>query len=261
MELIINYFNSEFDTGYSNSVQKNINRAQMEWLYCDFHIHTSWSDGICPLNDVIEMYGETGFDVIAITDHVLDNESLSRTKQACGISCSIEKEQFAHYQRELWSAARYAWETYNMLVIPGIELTNDASKYHILALDSKEYISPDLGVEDILTEIKAQGGISVACHPYIRNHTGDEPSEYLWTNQDRFALMFDAWEVANRDDLFNVVGLKKFNYIANSDFHEEKHLRSWKTLLRCAKNVEAVKQAIRTNEAVSLFLYRGGNLK
>ena len=55
--------------------------------------------------------------------------------------------------------------------------------------------------------------------------------------------------------------IKEFNYIANSDFHEEKHLRSWKTLLRCSKNVEAVKQAIRTNEAVALFLYRGGKLK
>jgi hypothetical protein len=39
--------------------------------------------------------------------------------------------------------------------------------------------------------------------------------------------MFDAWEVANRDDLFNVVGLKKFNYIANSDFHSPRHLRVW----------------------------------
>ena len=48
MELIINYFNSEFDTGYSNSVQKNINRAQMEWLYCDFHIL---------LEDVENIYG------------------------------------------------------------------------------------------------------------------------------------------------------------------------------------------------------------
>ncbi len=233
----------------------------MEWLYCDFHIHTTWSDGNCELKDVVEMYGETGFDVIAITDHVFDSATLSRTKIECGMNCSIEKDRFAGYQRELWSAARYAWETYRMLLIPGIELTNDASKYHILALDSKEFISPDLNVEDILTEINAQGGLSIACHPYIRNHSGETPSEYLWNNHDRFASMFDAWEVANRDDLFNVVGLKKFNYIANSDFHEEKHLRSWKTLLRCSRNVEAVKQAIRTNEAVALFLYRGGKLK
>jgi len=55
--------------------------------------------------------------------------------------------------------------------------------------------------------------------------------------------------------------VKKFNYIATSDFHEEKHLRSWKTLLRCRANSDAVKQAIRSNEAVSLLLCRGGTLK
>jgi len=233
----------------------------MDWLYCDFHIHTTWSDGAFSIPDVMEMYGEAGFDVIAVTDHVLDSRSLSRAEQEGVEHCSIEKEQFIHYQRELWGAARYAWETYNMLVIPGIELTNDTSKYHILALDIKKYISPDLDVEEIVQEIKAQEGISVACHPCIRNHSGEEPSEYLWKNHDRFSLMFDAWEVANRDDLFNVVGLKKFNYIANSDFHKHKHLMSWKTLLRCARNTEAVKEAIRNNEAVALFLYRGGKLK
>jgi hypothetical protein len=233
----------------------------MEWLYCDFHIHTTWSDGVYTVNDVIRMYGEAGFDVISITDHILDSGSLLQGKKEGWNRCSIEQEQFIHYQRELWGAARYAWETYKMLLIPGIELTNNTSKYHILALDIKEYISPDLRVETILREIKAQGGISVACHPYIRNHSGEALSEYLWTNRDRFSLMFDAWEVANRDDLFNVVGLKKFNYIANSDFHEEKHLMSWKTLLRCDRNTEAVKEAIRANNAVALFLYRGGKLK
>jgi hypothetical protein len=233
----------------------------MEWLYCDFHIHSTWSDGAFSVKEVIAMYGDAGFDVIAITDHVLDSGSLLRAeKEGWKYGC-IEKSLFSEYRKELWGAARYAWETYRMLVLPGIELTNNTSKYHILALDIKEYISPDLEVEEILQEINVQGGISVACHPYIRNHSGDAPSEYLWANRDRFATMFDAWEVANRDDLFNVVGLKKFNYIANSDFHEKKHLRSWKTLLRCARNAEAVKQAIRSNEAVSLFLYRGGNLK
>ncbi len=233
----------------------------MEWLYCDFHIHTTWSDGAYPVKEVIRMYGEAGFDVISITDHVLDSQSLLGCNNKGERHCSVEQRHFTEYRRELWGAARYAWETWNMLVIPGIELTNDTSRYHILGLDVKEYISPDLGVEEIVREIHAQGGISVACHPYIRNHSGDAPSEYLWANRDRFATIFDAWEVANRDDLFNVVGLKKFNYVANSDFHEEKHFRSWKTLLRCAKNTEAVKAAVRTNDAVSLFLYRGGKLK
>ncbi len=61
-------------------------------------------------------------------------------------------------------------------------------------------------------------------------------------------------EVANRDDLFNVAGLKKFNYIASFGFQEERYLNSWKTFLQCEKNVESVKEASRKNDRVSLFL-------
>lgn len=229
----------------------------MDWLYCDFHIHTSWSDGALSIPEAVDLYGRTGFDVIAITDHVLDSGSLGTQ----GPHWSVPRERFGEYLQELWDAARVAWERWGMLLLPGMELTNNTSKYHILALDLKEFISPDLEVEPMLREIRRQGAVSVACHPYVRNHSGESPSEHLWEHHERYATMFDAWEVANRDDLFNVVGLKKFNYIANSDFHEEKHLRSWKTLLRCARNAESVKQAIRTNAAVSLFLYRGGPLR
>jgi len=233
----------------------------MQWLYCDFHIHTTWSDGEYSPGEVISLYGDAGFDVIAITDHVLDTESIRRSGRPVSELSVMDSQEFRFYQEELWDAARCAWERYNMLVIPGVELTNNTTRYHILALDIKEYISPDLPVEEIIACIRRQQGISVACHPYIRNHSGDDPSFHLWENHERLATMFDAWEVANRDDLFNVVGLKKFNYIGNSDFHEKRHLLSWKTLLQCEKNVESVKDAIRKNDRVSLFLYRGGKIK
>ena len=233
----------------------------MQWLYCDFHIHTTWSDGEYSMDEVVDLYGEAGFDVIAITDHVLDTESIARYGRPVSELQVMDSSQFGDYQEALWRAARRAWERYGMLLVPGVELTNNTTRFHILALDIKEYISPDLSVEQIIEAIRKQQGISVACHPYIRNHSGENPSYYLWQNHERLASMFDAWEVANRDDLFNVVGLKKFNYIANSDFHEERHLLSWKTLLRCEKNVESVKAAIRTNDQVSLFLYRGGKIR
>jgi predicted metal-dependent phosphoesterase TrpH len=42
------------------------------FLLCDFHVHTTWSDGRLSLGDTIDLYGRTGkFDVIAITDHIL----------------------------------------------------------------------------------------------------------------------------------------------------------------------------------------------
>ena len=42
------------------------------FLLCDFHVHTTWSDGRLSVREVIDLYGQTGrFDVIAITDHIL----------------------------------------------------------------------------------------------------------------------------------------------------------------------------------------------
>ena len=63
------------------------------------------------------------------------------------------------------------------------------------------------------------------------------------------------WEIANRNNIFTPVGLKRFAFLANSDFHKPKHIYSWKTLLHCEKDPEAIKDCIRRNEHVSLTLY------
>jgi 3',5'-nucleoside bisphosphate phosphatase len=233
----------------------------MEWLYCDFHIHSTWSDGDLTIYEIVKMYGTAGFDVISITDHLLDSQSLAIAKHKGWSHCGLRKEQFSQYLLELHEAANHAWDEWGMLLLPGIELTNDTSNYHILALDIQDHISPDLEVEDMLRQIRAQGAISIACHPHVRSHSSESPSRHLWEHHERFAEMFDAWEVANRDDLFNAVGLEKYRYVANSDFHQLQHFKSWKTMLRCSRNPASVKQAIRSNDAVSIFFYQGGPLK
>ena len=45
-------------------------------------------------------------------------------------------------------------------------------------------------------------------------------------------------------------------FIAISDFHKPKHIYSWKTLIHCEKNAEAIKDCIRRNEHVAITLYR-----
>ena len=62
--------------------------------------------------------------------------------------------------------------------------------------------------------------------------------------------------LAIRDDVFSVVSLKKYPFIANSDFHKPRHLYSWKTLLSCEKDIESVKQCIRVNRRVAITLFR-----
>jgi len=45
------------------------------WLLCDLHIHSTFSDGTVPPEEVVQMCGEKTFDVIAITDHVFETQS------------------------------------------------------------------------------------------------------------------------------------------------------------------------------------------
>jgi hypothetical protein len=229
-----------------------------DWLLCDFHIHTALSDGALPLPEVIDLYGRAGFDVINISDHIFDKRSLAEWLAEGRDPRVVQPHQFDDYMRVLWREARRAWDEYGLLVIPGFEVTNNADGYHILAVDTKEYVEPRQSVQEIVRQLHGQGAIAVAPHPHRGSLDGTDQLMHLWENHLLYVDLFDAWEVANRDDLFNVVGLKKFNYIANSDFHEARHLYSWKTLLRCEKNREAVKSAIRSNDGVSIYLFREG---
>ena len=49
--------------------------------------------------------------------------------------------------------------------------------------------------------------------------------------------------------------------MANSDFHKPKHIESWKTLLHCDKNPEAVKECIRENRHIAITFYRDDDEK
>ncbi|OYD17247.1 phosphotransferase [candidate division WOR-3 bacterium JGI_Cruoil_03_44_89] len=226
------------------------------WLLCDFHIHSNMSDGSLPIEDVVDMYGREGFDVISITDHILDSHTLKEREEKGESVCAVREDKFKEYISILWREASRAWNEYEMLLIPGIEITNNYKGYHILAIDIKEYIDPTLPVEEIVKEIHKQEAIVIACHPHYGKREARHLYQHLWRNREKYAYLFDAWEIANRDDLFDAVGLKKFNYVANSDFHEPRHLYSWKSLIYCDKNVEAVKSAIRENKNIAIYLFR-----
>lgn len=227
------------------------------WLLCDFHIHTSRSDGLHPLDFVIDLYGTHKFDVIAITDHILDSGTTERMRQTDERSWAIPKEKFDDYLHDLWHEKKRAWSEHNMLLIPGTEITNNTGQYHILALDIKEYINPDLPVAGIVEQIHKQEAVAIACHPHYKEGVDYQPVyAHLWKHHQEYQDLFDAWEVANRDSLFDVVGVRKFNYIANSDFHEQSQVYSWKTMMQAHKNTESVKEAIRSNRNIAIYLHR-----
>jgi processive 1,2-diacylglycerol beta-glucosyltransferase len=110
---------------------------------------------------------------------------------------------------------------------------------------------------ETITRIHAQDGLAVAAHPHLMKSEWAKDTLYLWDHQDEFAPVIDAWEIANRNNLFTPVSLRRLPFLANSDFHKPKHIYSWKTLLNCEKDADAVKECIRRNEHISITLYRG----
>jgi hypothetical protein len=153
-----------------------------------------------------------------------------------------------------------AWDKYRMLIIPGVEISKNyvssEKSAHILLIDIKEFIPACWSYEKIFLEAKGQDAIIVACHPHHSSEIATRDTLFLWNNRDKYAKYIDAWEIANRDDVFNVISLKKYPYIANSDFHRARHIYSWKTLLNCEKKIDSIKQCIRHNKGVAITLFR-----
>ncbi len=228
-------------------------------LLCDFHIHTKYSDGSVELRKVVDLFGQAGFDVIAITDHVVNGDSMIG-KLAYRFRFTITEKNFNEYIENVRYEAERAWDKYGMLVIPGVEITKNYlssdKSAHILIIDIKDFIPAFESYEMIFLEAKKQEAVVVACHPH---HMKGEIHNtlYLWNNRHKYGKYIDAWEIANRDDVFNMVSLKKYPYIANSDFHKPRHLYSWKTLLNCDKNVASLKNCIKNNKGVAITLFRG----
>lgn len=228
-------------------------------LLCDFHIHTKYSDGSVELRRTVDLFGQSGFDVIAITDHVVNGDN-SFGKLAHRFKFSVREDNFDDYMSHVKQEAQRAWDKYGMLIIQGVEisknhLSSDKSA-HILIIDIKEFISACWSYEKIFLKAKEQDALVIACHPHHTSEVTARDTLFLWNNREKYAKYIDAWEIANRDDVFNVISLKKYPYIANSDFHRARHIYSWKTLLNCEKNVDSIKQCIRHNKGVAITLFR-----
>ena len=236
-----------------------------KWLLADLHIHSTFSDGSMSVEEIVKIYGEAGFDAIAITDHLFDTQS-PRSLEIHEEGKSVK--DIETYFKKIDEIAHWARETYDLLVIPGLEICNLLEDYHILGIDLKEAINPNQDAESVIEEIHRQGGLAIASHPPLKLSyflNGDNESIHrhplhLWKHREKYSNKIDAWEIANREDLFGDVGLERFPYIANSDFHKPHHLTSWKSLIYAEKEKEAIKKSI-VEKKVALFFFNEGKEK
>ena len=241
------------------SLNGNGNGSHSQMLLCDFHIHSNYSDGKLSVPEIVDFYGERGFDCICITDHLADPKRLIGKLSELA-SFTLGQEQVGEYFAVIERERQRAWRRYKMLVMTGIEFNKDGytrkTSAHLLGIDLKAPVDPSLDIPEIIAQIHAQGGLAVASHPHVMKSEWGKNTLYLWKNQERFAPLLDAWEIANRNNIFNQIGLKRLPFIANSDFHKPKHIYSWKTLIYAGKDSEAIKDCIRRNEHVAITLYR-----
>lgn len=223
-------------------------------LLADFHIHTTWSDGKLSIPEVVDLFGRAGHDVIAITDHVVNTDSMiGRATRSFGLT--VTADNFHAYREEIEREKRRALDQYGMVVIPGFELTQNCvtrkQSAHVLALGVEEFISANGTVEEMLERAQRKSRIVVACHPHEQSDWFAN-TFYLWNRRTELAHLVDLWEVATRWDLFPPVARARMPFIGNSDFHREEHLFAWKTLLPSRKNETAIFRTLKAGRGLGV---------
>ena len=150
----------------------------------------------------------------------------------------------------LKSEAKRAWKQYRMVLIPGVDLTKSSvishRSAHVLGLGVTHHISANADVALLARAIRAQGGVAVA---------GKNPQ--LWARRLELAEEFDAWEAAHGKSLAGDILASGLPTLATSGMHGRGGLSSWKTVLFCERNQEAILDAIRRQSLC--FKYYGDN--
>jgi len=158
----------------------------------------------------------------------------------------------SEYLTEIEAEAARAEREYDLLLVPGLELTyDDLDPYlaaHAVAVGCRAFVGVDEGLDASLGAARGEGAALVAAHPYRARRGRTPPRPTLLFSRDwrRLRSRVDRWELFNRDELFGWVAERGLPTVASGDFHRPEHLYGWKTLLPCAKEEAAVVAYLRS---------------
>jgi predicted metal-dependent phosphoesterase TrpH len=218
-------------------------------LLCELHAHTTWSDGALSIRELVDLYGSSGFDVVAVTDHALRAEDPWPAANPGG--SWVSEANYADYVEAIEAEAGRALSLYGLLLVPGLELTyNDADPdqaAHALALGLRTFVSVDQGLPEAMSEARRHGAAIVAAHPH--GETSEKPertTRRFWREWHVLGGLIDRFELFNQREVFGWVANAGLPAIASGDFHRPEHLSSWKTLLPCEAAEAAVVSYLRS---------------
>ena len=122
-------------------------RGEKKLLLCDLHTHTTWSDGKLTVSELVDFYGQRGFDCLCVTDHLCDPKRLlGKLVNLTGLV--IPPDEVARYFAAIEREKKRAWSQYKLLLMAGIEFNKDGytpkTSAHLLGVDLKKPIDPSL---------------------------------------------------------------------------------------------------------------------
>lgn len=186
-------------------------------LRIDLHVHTRRSpDGVHSLRSIVKYAKKIGLDGIAITDH---NILLSK------------------------KTAREISREFDIVVIPGVEGGGMVNGKHWLGLYI-EKMPDNIEISKINQNIREEGGVSIAPHPFSRQGF-----------QDFKSAAFDAVEglngtTARSNEIFQKEEHYTIPITAGSDAHAIPMLGYTWTRVDAGKNLEEILEAIRSGRCM-----------
>lgn len=198
----------------------------MDRIKLELHAHTWYSrgdkikfDAVDKPEDIVLAAKKKGLDGIAIVDHNTQ-EGIKR--------------------------AMKAGDRYNILVIPGMEISSRDG--HIVALGIEEKIPRDMSAEETIELIHDQGGVATAAHPFDIESQG--------VGRLVRKLNFDCMEVFNSinvDKLANRMAMKvskdlRITRVAGSDAHTRDMVGLSVNILDSDLDLDSVIDALRNDK-------------
>jgi hypothetical protein len=208
------------------------------FLLCELHAHTTWSDGELSLHELVDLYGRTGFDVLCVTDH-------THPVDDPWVHLGVRPEGLSGYFREIEEQAERARSLYGLVLLPGLELTENKADpdaaAHALAVGLSTSVTMEAGILSAMAAAKEAGAALVAAHRAGPESVGRSGvTRRLWRDREAFADVVHRWELINGHTAFPWIAEARLEVVANGDFHRHEHLASWKTLLPCEKSPDAI---------------------
>ena len=224
----------------------------MNPLLCELHAHTSWSDGDLSMRQLVDLYGRHGFDVLCITDHV---HPPGDPWGHLGVAADRLPTYFAELERE----AVRARALYGLLLIPGLELTDNAPDpdlaAHAVVIGLRTGVPLVSGIGPGMAAARAGGAAVIAAHPSGPESVDRRGTRRFWRELDEFRGLVDRWELINGHTAFPWIAEARLPAVANGDFHRHEQLATWKTMLPCPKDEETIVAFLRSPARAHLTVF------